>query len=182
MFCPFCGHENPDAARYCMSCGKSPETAFAPKIQAQTRAKEPEKQQHLRNGLLLLAVAFIVGAVFLRSTRQRHVEPLTPSAFTVKAGTIYYVKFNVLSPARLFGRFEASGGQGNDIQVVVATADGFENWQNGHQAPVLYQTDKTTVGTLNVSINTPGTYYLGFNNKFSLFADKQITASIQLSH
>jgi hypothetical protein len=98
----------------------------------------------------------------------------------VKAGTIYYVKFNVTKPGRVVGRFEASGGQGNDVQVVVANADSFENWQNGHRAQVLYQTDKTTVGTLNVPIPQPGTYYLGFNNKFSTFTDKTVSGQIQL--
>jgi hypothetical protein len=57
------------------------------------------------------------------------------------------------------------------------------NWKNGHPARVLYQTEKiTTVGTINVPISQPGTYYLAFNNQFSILSDKTITGYIQLQH
>jgi hypothetical protein len=167
MFCPSCGHQNPDNARYCMVCGKSPGAAIAPAAAtAQTvTQREPEKKSHaLRNllivfGLVAVWYVFVIrpgGGPLLSGT---HTEALTPSQFTVKAGSIYYVKFNVGRSGRVVGRFEASGGQGNDVQVVVANADSFENWQNGHTAQVLYQTDKTTVGTLNVPITQPGTFH-----------------------
>jgi hypothetical protein len=170
-----------------MVCGKSPSAAIA-NAAATTKAaprRELEKKSHaLRNLLIVLGLAAAWYVFIIRPgggpPGETHVEALTPSQFTVKAGSIYYVKFNVGRSARVAGRFEASGGQGNDVQVVVANADSFENWQNGHTTQVLYQTDKTTVGTLNVPITRPGTYYLGFNNKFSLFTDKTVSGQIQL--
>jgi hypothetical protein len=63
--------------------------------------------------------------------------------------------------------------------VAIADADGFENWKNGHQAHVMYGSDKTTIGNINVTL-PPGTYYLGFNNKFSMLTDKTVTSDITL--
>jgi hypothetical protein len=157
-----------------------------PPTKTATRREPEDKPSHLvRNISLLLIVAALVWYAFVVSSgrnplNETRAEVLTPSQFTVKAGTIYYVRFNVGSAGRVVGRFEASGGQGNDVQVVVANADGFDNWRNGHAAQVLYQTGKTTVGTLNVPITQPGTYYLGFNNKFSLVSDKTVSGQIQL--
>ena len=113
----------------------------------------------------------------------RHVpEPLFNGSEVVKAGAIYYIHFTVGGPARVSGRIEASGGSGNDIQAVLATADEFQNWENGHQARVLFQTDKTTVATIDVPISKAGTYYLGFSNRFSTLTDKTITGNVVLYH
>jgi hypothetical protein len=61
-------------------------------------------------------------------------------------------------------------------------ADSFENWKNGHQARALYQSQKTTVGSISVPINQPGVYYLAFNNQFSLISNKAVTANVLLYH
>jgi|SRR5580704_11245549 hypothetical protein len=109
-------------------------------------------------------------------------ETLISGAVVVKAGTIYYIRFTVDGSARVVGRFQATGGGGNDIKAVIASSDEFENWQNGHQAHVLFQTGRTSVATLNVPIRAPGTYYLGFDNKFSLVSDKTVAGNVVLFH
>lgn len=196
MFCPSCGKEIPDESRYCLACGKSPSAILNSSASAPS-SEEPRESHWLRN----IVFAFIIlmalySAVFLihRATNGRFLpmlgttlgttrrDPLTPSLFTVKAGTIYFVRFNVETTGRVVGRFQVSGGQGNDIQAVITDADNFENWRNGHQARVLYQTDKTTIGNIDVPIGRPGTYYIGFNNNFSLLSDKTVSASILLDH
>jgi hypothetical protein len=184
MFCPSCGKEIPDNSRYCLVCGKSP-TA--------TIKKEPtpeRKSDTVRNvalgviGLLSLYVIAVLVANAnrgaLRAAQQQ--DPLTPSVFTVAAGQMYYVPFSVNGPARVVGRFQASGGGGNDIQAVVMDADNFENWKNGHPARAFYQSEKTTVGNINVPVNQAGSYYLAFNNRFSLISAKTITANVLLYH
>ena len=45
----------------------------------------------------------------------------------------------------------------------------------------MYQSGKITVGNVNTLLG-PGTYYLAFNNGFSLLTAKTITASIALNH
>ncbi len=185
MFCPSCGQQNPENARYCKVCGKRPDAALEPVRSAARKA--PERKSHAPRNILLVLAGLVAFYVFVVSPGaggfgESHSEALTPTQFTVKAGTIYYVRFNVGSSARVVGRFEASGGEGNDVQVVLANADSFENWKNGHTAQVLYQTEKTTVGNINVLIKQPGTYFLCFNNKFSLFTDKTVSGDIQLRY
>jgi hypothetical protein len=189
MFCPSCGNQIPDSSRYCLECGKSP-TATITAAGKPIEREEPKRESHtLRNILLGLVVllVFYLGAVLVSNgglsaaARIGQHEPLISGSVVVKAGTIYYVRFTVDRSARVAGRFEAAGGGGNDIEAVIASSDEFENWQNGHQAHVLYQTEKTTVAILNVPIIQPGTYYLGFN-KFSLVSDKTVTGDIVLYH
>ncbi len=87
-----------------------------------------------------------------------------------------------MSNVRVTGRFTASGGFGNDIAAILTTEDDFENWKNGHPARALYSTGKTTVGNINVTITTPGTYYLAFSNAFSAFTEKNVSAEIELHY
>jgi hypothetical protein len=185
MFCPSCGGTIDDNSRYCIFCGKSPRATVAAGTPSAREEDEPRESHTLRNvllgvGLIALVVLAISNSSLRSSAGLAKREPLTPATFSVKAGSMYFVMFTVTGPARVIGRFEASGGQGNDIQVVLTDADDFENWKNGHQANVLYQSEKTTVGTINVPISRAGTYYLAFNNQFSILSDKTITGNIQL--
>ena len=98
-----------------------------------------------------------------------------------------YISFRFTVPqgavnAKVKGVFHAFGGSGNDIQAVIANPFQFENWINGHQAQVLYGTERITNGTIDVEGIAPGDYILAFNNKFSAFSKKQVTALIGLSY
>jgi hypothetical protein len=73
-------------------------------------------------------------------------------------------------------------GSGNDVEVLLADEDNFTNWRNRHPAQVLYQSGKVTVGEIDVPINTPGNYYLVFNNAFSAFAAKTVEANVELRY
>ena len=131
-------------------------------------------------GLLLLgAMAFLFTRLNDRVSFKQ--DALTPSVFTVKAGSMSSFPFTVDRPAHVFGRFQAAGGDGNDIEAVIADAGNFANWQNGQPARVVYQSDKVTAGSIEVMLG-PGQYDLAFNNRFSLLADKSVTASIVLNH
>ena len=77
------------------------------------------------------------------------------------------------------GHFNASGGTGNDIQVVLADEGEFQNWINGHQARVFYSTDKITDGKMDVGPLAPGRHVMAFSNKFSVFADKYVFTEIE---
>ena len=106
------------------------------------------------------------------------VEKLTSGQFIVKAGQIYYIRFNIdidkMKDVRVVGRFQAAGGN-NDIEAVIADEDNFENWKNGHEARVRYTSNgKTTVGIINTPISVSGVYFLGFSNRFSAFRDKYV--------
>ncbi|MFZ0961720.1 MAG: hypothetical protein WAO35_12505 [Terriglobia bacterium] len=95
------------------------------------------------------------------------------------------VRFSVpagATQAMVKGIFRASGGSGNDIQVVIASPMEFQNWINGHQAQVFYSSGKVTTGTINVENIPPGDYILAFNNKFAALSRKQVTAVVTLSY
>jgi len=113
-------------------------------------------------------------------------EKLFSGQSVVRAGKYVFVKFQFdsekMRDARVVGTFHASGGSGNDIQAVIAEESEFENWRNGHQARVLYSTDKVTNGKFDVSITETGTYYLAFSNAFSLFTDKDVFAEAELRY
>ena len=84
---------------------------------------------------------------------------------------------------RVVGRFNVAGGSGNDIEAIITDEDDFENWKNGHPARTLYSTGgKTTVGNIDVAVPATGTYYLGFNNRFSAFADKFVDGNVELRY
>ena len=187
MFCPSCGQENPNDFRYCLACGKSPKATVSPSTKPSSVREEPEAESHTIRNVLIGVVVLVVVLIVISNARTSGVpgistqEPLTPQTFSVKAGEIYFVEFTLRSTGRVVGRFEAAGGGGNDIEAVIASSGEFENWKNGHQAQVRYQSGKTTIGNIDVLLG-PGRYYLAFNNKFSLLTGKTITANILLNH
>jgi hypothetical protein len=83
--------------------------------------------------------------------------------------------------AVVVGRFEAAGGNGNDIEVVVAEREGFLNWVNGHGGSILYASGKKTTGKVAVRVQGAGQYVVAFNNKFSLLTAKNVAANINLA-
>ena len=113
-------------------------------------------------------------------------RPLVSGSVAVNPGTMWYTWFRVdtttMRDVRVVGRFEAAGGSGNDIQAVLADADSFENWKDGHPAQVLFGTGKTTVASIDVPIVSSGTYYLGLNNRFALFSAKTVSGAIDLQY
>jgi hypothetical protein len=87
-----------------------------------------------------------------------------------------------MQDARVVGSFRASGGSGNDVQVVLAEESEWENWVNGHEARVLYSTGRITTGKIDVPIAEAGTYYLAFSNAFSTFSEKDVFAEVELRY
>ena len=104
---------------------------------------------------------------------------LVPEAFTVEAGYMRYWSFQVSGSARVFGRFRAEGGGGNDIEVYIFDEDQFENYKNGHRTPTYYNSGRITVARINVNL-PENNYVLVFNNKYSVLTNKAITANIEI--
>jgi predicted nucleic acid-binding Zn ribbon protein len=198
MFCPSCAKQIPDASTFCLHCGKS--------VQApQKQGRKLSKVAWLSLGVVIALVIFFGGPAILDTLKEPPKQPpiaqapqppapvfvpvtqkLTSGQLVVRAGKYIRTKFSVdtekMHDVRLVGGFRASGGSGNDIQVVLADENEFENWINGHQARVLYSTGKTTTGKIDVAIMEPGTYILAFSNVFSMFADKDVFAEVELRY
>jgi hypothetical protein len=118
--------------------------------------------------------------------REPQVMSVVDTAFTLNAAQGMNWHFNVPANAtdvRLEGTFTASGGTGNDVEVYVLNDDEFVNWRSGNKVNALYNSGRMTRGTLNTVLPAgAGTYHLVFNNKFSLFTPKAVSASIRLRY
>jgi len=181
MFCPSCGKDIPDASLFCLHCGKP----------IAVRKRSGRWVLYL---LTLIAGITIIIVVLARLSSGPSVSPSqTPVAeklfsgqIVVRAGQHVYRKFNIdpsrMQDVRVVGSFQASGGSGNDIQVVLAEESEFENWKNRHEAHVLYSTGQITTGKIDVPITQTGTYYLVFSNAFSLVSDKDVFTEIELRY
>jgi hypothetical protein len=175
---------------------------------------EPEKPQSRTPQILLVllgiaVVAFVALAVSKMGHRQSsgtgvttqaratalpiaraETVKLAGGAFIVQPGRYSFSKFIVPQKCvnvRMQGRFTTSGGVGNGIELYVLNKDELANWQNGHQAHMLYNSGRVTTKTINLRLpSTSGeeaaTYYMVFNNKFSNLAKKAVTADISLHY
>ena len=97
-------------------------------------------------------------------------ETLFTNQLVVRHGQILSKRFKVdvavMSDFHVTGSFRASGGSGNDVIAVLADADQFENFKNGHAADTLYDSGKTTVEKVDVPITTSGDYVFAFSKAF----------------
>jgi hypothetical protein len=106
---------------------------------------------------------------------------LINSAFTLGSGQHLPIRFIIPNKATIIGRFQAQGGSGNDVKVYVLSEDGYTNFKNRHNVPTFYNSGQVTVGTLNTLLGA-GVYYLVFDNGYSLFSNKAISANIELHY
>jgi hypothetical protein len=85
------------------------------------------------------------------------------------SGSVYY-SFSVYpgATAKLQGSFTASGGSGNDIKVYVAD-----------QTQTYYNSGQVHSGNIDISLQS-GTYYIEFDNSFSIISTKTVSAQINL--
>lgn len=107
--------------------------------------------------------------------------PLATGAFTVGAGQHRYWRFVVSNRATISGKFQAQGGSGNDIEVFILNEDGYINFKNGHSTPTFYNSNRATVGTINITLGA-GVYYLVFNNGYSLMTPKAVQTTIGIQY
>ena len=215
MFCPQCGTEVPEDARFCMKCGHvlgavapapaaapAPAPAVVPAPVAETKSSGPNKWGLKLVGLLvLIGLVWIVakavsslnhstggsgsGSTVLQILPQPRTQTIIDGALTVAAMGFTYYTFTVPADATsvsVDGHFTATGGTGNDIEVYVLNDDDFVNFKNGHSAPTLYNSGKVTQDSISATIPATGTYYLVFNNNFSLLTPKAVQATATLHY
>jgi zinc-ribbon domain len=207
MYCSQCATEVPEGAKYCPKCA-------APQVSVPTNGESAKSgpSRSIFVSVILLVILFFLGVVFYSqncdSSRPDPNEafvkkmatvpiiqpvtiPLLEKPSVIAPGQYLYVKFTVVQRAknvRIDGRFLASGGSGNDIEVFIVDEDGFLNFQNGHSAPTFYNSGKVTADTLNVQLpstdaaTAPVTYYLVLSNSFSMLSNKAVEGNITLHY
>lgn len=193
MFCTQCRTELPEGSQFCSKCGA---TQSAQSYGSVFKVRRSSGRRLFR-AIALVGLGIIVFLVIARSlvrtnqtnsanaflkqmasiAAQPHEQNIADQAITVKADGYAYYKFIVPSDATnvsVDGHFSASGGFGNDIEVYLLDEDGFANWQNRHPVTPYYNSGRLTQGQIHASLSVSGSYYLVFNNNFSLITPKAV--------
>src|SRR5437870_2074040 len=64
--------------------------------------------------------------------------------------------FNLMADPTVEGHVTASGGMGNDIQVLIFTDSQFLNWRNGHEVTPVYNSGQVTADDVHAVLPGPG--------------------------
>lgn len=207
MFCSKCGGNVADGAQFCSNCGNGIGVSVGggAAAAAPARIQAQPKRSGIRPWHVLVLFVLLIAALSMYvmvTTRQelpqarqmqttvpqlkRHTLSFGSGALTVAQARSSYFKMTVPADAtdvQLQGHFTAQGGSGNDIMVQVMNDNEFVNWQNHHGQDTLWDSDKVTVGDIKLSLpNGAGTYYLLFNNSFSLITPKAVQHNITLTY
>jgi len=197
MFCGSCGIEQTDDSKFCRKCGRAlvptPATAATPKTKKSNRVL-----WWIFGIIVAWALAIAIGKnawrltqpsqhTFQQPTRimQTYTAEITNTSFTIKNLTYSYFQFTVPADSTnvsVTGHFSATGGSGNDVEVYLLGADDFVNWQNGHEAKTFYNSGRLTQSTITAGLPGEGSYYLIFDNRFSLISPKAVQANATLNY
>jgi hypothetical protein len=140
--------------------------------------EEPEIQM---KSLLIIGALGVILLVVYQKTLGDDTQTLIESTVQVAAGKMFLVPFTAAEPGWVRGQFRATGERGSDdIQVVIVNVDDYESWRTARSAPA-YQSRQVPADSLNVSLRA-GSYYLVFNNQFSTYLAKTVTANLKLYH
>ena len=202
-FCPKCGKEVGIDTTFCPSCGfnlKSPSAQTSPMAPVAPPPTASKPKSNLMRNLGILVVVVVLVIIVLAALASmgggaggsggilpsQHTTNIVNGLITVSAGSYNYYPVDIsagVTGVSLQGSFTASGGSGNDIDVLIMDSTAFTNWQNGHQVSVYYDSGQETTGT--VSANLPsgsGTYYLVYSNTFSTFSSKNVQTTVNLTY
>jgi hypothetical protein len=117
-------------------------------------------------------------------TPRGHFNPITNGALTIAAASLSWYPFTVppdVHNVAVAGHFTATGGTGNDVAVYIVDEDGLANLKNRHAARAYFNSGKVTQGLIGAVLpNLPATYYLVFDNRFSLITPKAVQVNATL--
>ena len=137
-----------------------------------------------RRFLRTFALALVGMSLYAATDASAGSKKIFTGSLAVQAVATAEIPFTVTASMRnprVSGRLTASGGTGNDIEVLILSDADFVNWKNGHDARALYQSGRVTVAVVAAELPGPGGYLVVFSNKFSGFTPKTITGALTLA-
>jgi hypothetical protein len=115
-----------------------------------------------------------------QSAPQSNRVTLLSQVFEVRPGQYYTTTFTVPeSGARIVGRFQAVSG--DNIQVHIVDADNYANFQHRNPFRSYYSSGKSYSGDIDVRL-APATYYLVFENLYSILSKKVVQANVSMEY
>ncbi|MDT7541835.1 MAG: hypothetical protein QOE33_1739 [Acidobacteriota bacterium] len=106
--------------------------------------------------------------------------PVLAQTFEVSPQQYHTTEFNVPhSGAHIVGRFQAISG--DNIKAHILDTDGLVNFQHHNAFRSYYSSDKTAVGRIDIRLS-PGVYYLVFENSYSIFSHKVVSANVMMEY
>ncbi len=194
--CSNCGAELPDGSLFCLKCGQAVNaaansTAAATEAakaarKAEARARKPARYPKPRIAIWFVVLVLLLVAWWVSFAAIPHTETITETPFSVNSHSFSSFRFTVPPGATnvvVSGQFSATGGSANDVEVFVLTDDAFAAWQGGYSTNMYYDSGRVTQSSINAALPPgAGTYYLVFNNKFSLRTAKAVEAVATLRY
>jgi len=112
-------------------------------------------------------------------------KSMVSGELTLHARDTRIFRFTITADMRephVVGRFIARGPYGADIEALIMSEEEFPNWDNGHQAKVLYSTNgPKTTDRFDVRL-VPGDYVLIFSNRAALLFTRYVTPVVELKY
>jgi hypothetical protein len=198
MYCPNCGSAVPDGAKFCLECGRR---IAAAQIASDSKHIWQGISLLAIAGLVVLILLFVNDVSKRQSTAPRSPTSGASTAasgassgsyvpipqkqvlvnnqsFIVSARRINMSRIQVTRVCQVVGHFQAQGGSGNDVRVVITNEDGYQNLLNNHAFSYWYDSGKATAGTINVTLGADK-YYVVFDNRFSMISNKAVTLYLE---
>ena len=154
---------------------------------------QTQKKSHLIRNIAIAAIViillFIVVNYTFRSSKPTLLYSggglyILPSKFTEVDITVPYGKdislsidFYVMESTN-FVNWQTGGL----IYCYIMNSGNFTNWENNQQAYFIFNSGQVTTAKAIISLPGPGTYYVVFDNTFSVFSYKIVNYTITLSY
>ena len=119
-----------------------------------------------------MPLLLLVGLLLFVSVQSDVVYAATVQNCDAPAGSQCTLTFNLNNGDSVSGSVSVAGGSGNDINFYITNPSGAQ----------IYNAGRITGGTsFSFTADSSGAYILHFDNSFSLFSDKQVTVSYDVS-
>lgn len=203
MLCDKCLEYLPDDAKFCLKCGQAVGVVKVEAIPVNKpfvvhKEKLPQARNNSTIAILVILLLLLAGVwwaatsaqSFAQRTREvvsgAHTEGITEKTIAVNSHSFSSYKFSVPAGAvnvLVNGQFSTKDGDGNEVQVYVLSDEAFVTWRNGFAISPYYDSGKVLQGNIRADLPIgEGTYYLVFNNNFSVKAAKTVQAEVSLRY